>query len=93
VIYGTAWLIGTAHTSFPLTQEIASRTAPNLMDLIVALCGGAAGAYALTSSRLHVAAVGVAIATALVPPLSTSALCLARAAIDAHNRRFRASRR
>jgi uncharacterized hydrophobic protein (TIGR00271 family) len=78
VIYGTALLIGAAHTSFPLTNEISSRTAPNLMDLIVALCGGAAGVYALTSSRLNVAAVGVAISTALVPPLSTSALCLAR---------------
>jgi len=78
VIYGTALLIGAAHTSFPLTNEIASRTAPNLMDLIIALAGGAAGAYALTSSRLNVAAVGVAISTALVPPLSTSALCLGR---------------
>jgi uncharacterized hydrophobic protein (TIGR00271 family) len=78
VIYGTALLIGAAHSSFPLTNEIVSRTAPNLMDLIVALAGGAAGAYALTSSRLNVAAVGVAISTALVPPLSTSALCLAR---------------
>jgi uncharacterized membrane protein len=35
-------------------------------------------AFAMISPRLSVAVVGVAIATALVPPLSASAICLAR---------------
>jgi uncharacterized membrane protein len=48
------------------------------MDLMIALGSGAAGAFAMTSPRLSVAFVGVAIATALVPPLSASAICLAR---------------
>jgi uncharacterized membrane protein len=48
------------------------------MDLMIALGGGAAGAYSMISPRLSVAFVGVAIATALVPPLSASAICLAR---------------
>jgi uncharacterized membrane protein len=48
------------------------------MDLMIALGGGAAGAFAIISPRLSVAFVGVAIATALVPPLSSSAICLAR---------------
>jgi uncharacterized membrane protein len=48
------------------------------MDLMIALGGGAAGAFAMISPRLSVAFVGVAIATALVPPLASSALCLAR---------------
>jgi uncharacterized membrane protein len=48
------------------------------MDLMIALGGGAAGAYSMITPRLSVAFVGVAIATALVPPLSSSAICLAR---------------
>ena len=78
VVYGTAFLLGMIHREFPLTDEIYARTAPNLMDLMIALGGGAAGAYSMISPRLSVAFVGVAIATALVPPLSSSAICLAR---------------
>jgi len=76
--YGTAFLLGLVHHKFPLTGEIYARTAPNLMDLMIALAGGAAGAYSMISPRLNVAFVGVAIATALVPPLAASAICLAR---------------
>ena len=38
---------------------------------MIALAGGAAGAYATISPNLSAAVVGVAIATALVPPLTT----------------------
>jgi uncharacterized hydrophobic protein (TIGR00271 family) len=78
VVYGTAFVFGVSHEAFPLTAEIYARTAPNLMDLMIALCGGGAGAYAITSARLNGAVVGVAIATALVPPLAASAICLVR---------------
>lgn len=78
VVYAVAFILGAIHHEFPLTDEIYSRTAPNLMDLMIALGGGAAGAYAMITPRLSVAFVGVAIATALVPPLASSALCLAR---------------
>jgi len=78
VVYGTAFLLGLVHHNVLLTDEIYSRTAPNLMDLMIALGVGAAGAYSMISPRLSVAFVGVAIATALVPPLSASAICLAR---------------
>jgi uncharacterized hydrophobic protein (TIGR00271 family) len=78
VVYATALAFGALHAAFPLTAEIYARTAPNLMDLMIALFGGAAGAYAITSSRLNGALVGVAISTALVPPLASSAICLAR---------------
>jgi uncharacterized hydrophobic protein (TIGR00271 family) len=76
-VYATALAFGLTHARFPLTPEIYARTAPNLLDLMIALCGGAAGAYATTSTRLNGAVVGVAIATALVPPLASSAICLA----------------
>ena len=78
VVYGTAFVLGAVHSEIPLTAEIYARTAPNLMDLMIALGGGAAGAFAMISPRLSFAFVGVAIATALVPPLSSSAICLAR---------------
>jgi uncharacterized hydrophobic protein (TIGR00271 family) len=78
VVYGTAFVLGAIHSEIPLTTEIYARSAPNLMDLMIALGGGAAGAFAMISPRLSVAFVGVAIATALVPPLSSSAICLAR---------------
>ena len=68
---------GYMHREIPLTQEILSRTKPNILDLMIALGGGAAGAYATVSPRLSVGLVGVAIATALVPPLAVSSICLA----------------
>lgn len=51
------------------TQEIISRTEPTLFDLLVAIFSGLAGAYA-TVTRKGETIVGVAIATALMPPLA-----------------------
>jgi uncharacterized hydrophobic protein (TIGR00271 family) len=74
----TALIIGTVHRDIPITSEIMARTAPNFLDLMIALAGGAAGAYATVSFRLSIALVGVAIATALVPPFSSASILLAR---------------
>lgn len=49
--------------------EILSRGNPTLLDLVVALAAGAAGAFSLTRPKLADAPAGVAIAVALVPPL------------------------
>jgi len=69
--------IGKVHADIGLGSEITARTAPNIMDLIIALAGGSAGAYATISPRLSAGLVGVAIATALVPPLCACGICLA----------------
>ncbi len=53
-----------------VTDEIAARTRPNLFDLVVALLSGLAGTFATLRSRQG-AIVGVAIATAVMPPLAT----------------------
>lgn len=53
-----------------LTPEITSRSLPSLFDLIIALASGAAGAYAIARKDVAAALPGVAIAAALVPPLS-----------------------
>ncbi len=78
VVLFTAFTLGLVHRDIPITREIMARTSPNFLDLMVALAGGAAGAYASISPRLSVAFVGVAIATALVPPLSSCSILLAR---------------
>lgn len=53
-----------------LGGEILSRTKPNLFDLAVAFASGVAGAYTFSSRDLSAALPGVAIAAALIPPLS-----------------------
>ena len=61
-----------------LNNEILLRTEPTLIDLMVAMAAGAAGAFA--KSRKHVADAfpGVAIAVALVPPLGVMGIGLSR---------------
>lgn len=78
VVITTGLVIGTIQDDLPLTEEILARTSPNLADLVIALAGGAAGAYATVSPRLSVAFVGVAIATALVPPLCAANILFTR---------------
>ena len=71
------FIVGWLHKDQPLTAEILSRTQPTSMDLMIALAGGTAGAYAMVSPHLSVAVVGVAVAIALVPPLAASGILLA----------------
>lgn len=59
-----------------VTAEIAARTKPNLFDLLVALFSALAGTYATIRGRAGTI-VGVAIATALMPPLATVGFGLA----------------
>lgn len=59
-----------------VTGELRARTQPTLLDLAVAVVGGIAGVIAIMR-KLSGVMVGVAIATALVPPLSTIAFGLA----------------
>ncbi len=56
------------------TAEILSRAHPTLLDLGVALVAGAAAAYAICRKDVSAAMAGVAIAAALVPPLTTVGL-------------------
>lgn len=74
----TGFIIGLIHRDMPITSEIMARTEPNFLDLMIALAGGMACAYATVSFRMSLALVGVAIATALVPPLASASILLAR---------------
>ncbi len=52
------------------TAEILARTRPNFFDLLIAVFSGVAGAYAVIKQRGETI-IGVAIATALMPPVAT----------------------
>jgi uncharacterized hydrophobic protein (TIGR00271 family) len=79
MVVAVAFVGGLVAPAISPTSEMFSRTSPRLVDLIVALASGAICAYALTTRRLNAAVFGVAIAVALVPPLATTGLFIARA--------------
>lgn len=59
-----------------LPQEVTSRTAPDIRDLVVALGAGTAGAYATVRQDVSSSLPGVAVAVALVPPLGAVGITL-----------------
>lgn len=74
--------IGTAFIFFKITPteevpELLSRTSPTLLDLFVAFFGGIAGILAAARCLSTNTVPGVAIATALMPPLCTAGFGLA----------------
>jgi len=64
------------------TREMLVRTRPTLIDLIIALASGAAGAYAVAVRERLVALTGVVVAAALVPPISIAGFGLATMRYD-----------
>ena len=74
------WLMATLmpHGWLPSnSDQVMSRTSPQLLDLVVALASGGAGAYALSRVEVADALPGDAIAISLVPPLNTVGILLA----------------
>lgn len=69
--------------AWEVTPEMLARTKPTLLDLLVAVLAGFAGAYAMVDERLSPGLPGVAIATAIVPPLANTGLCIAGGAYSA----------
>jgi len=59
----------------PMLKEIASRTHVGLMDIVLALTSGAAGALSFTTAAPAVL-IGVAVAVSLLPPLVACGLLL-----------------
>ncbi len=53
------------------SNEILSRTRPDLFDIIVAIASGVVGAYGYANKKISNTLVGIAIAVALMPPLCT----------------------
>ena len=82
-IVATLISVLTATIYFALTpfrevqSELLARTSPTLYDVLIAFCGGAAGITALCTRGKGNVIPGVAIATALMPPLCTAGFGLA----------------
>lgn len=70
----SAWLPGLI--PFDANAQITSRVNPTLVDMLIALAAGAAGAVATVNSRVAASIAGVAIAVALVPPLGVVGISL-----------------
>lgn len=58
-------------------SELLARTTPTIWDVMIALFGGLAGIVAATRKNISNVIPGVAIATALMPPLCTAGFGLA----------------
>lgn len=65
--------VSTAHS------ELLARTSPTIYDVLIACFGGLAGIVAISSKQKGNVIPGVAIATALMPPLCTAGYGLATA--------------
>ena len=74
---GIGMLAGLCAPVRELTNELAARGSPNILDLGIAFFSGIAAAYAIARPGLSAALPGVAIAAALVPPLATVGISLA----------------
>lgn len=73
IAVGTGAVLGASSTlgaDLGANSQVLSRASPTLADLVVAVAAGAAGAYALSRRDVSSSLPGVAIAIALVPPLS-----------------------
>ena len=69
VVVATSALLASLLDVSEVNREMTSRTAPNLIDLGVAVAAAVAGSFSMTRERLSNSLAGVAIAVALVPPL------------------------
>ena len=64
------------------TASLLAQTRPTLIDLMVATLAGVAGALTMIDERVSPVLPGVAIATALNPPIAAIGLCLALGAYE-----------
>ncbi len=67
---GIAIIITLILPNTTITNEILSRTHPTPLDLVIALASGAAGAYAICRKNISTTLPGIAIAVAVMPPVS-----------------------
>jgi uncharacterized hydrophobic protein (TIGR00271 family) len=66
---GVSYLMTLAVPVRELTDEILSRTRPTTIDLVIAFASGAAGAFTIGKKTGLMILPGVAIATAIMPPI------------------------
>ena len=75
ILFG--WIYG-LEISPELNSQVSSRISPNLVDLMIAVAAGGAGAFALSRPDVSDSLPGVAVAIALVPPLAVVGLMISQ---------------
>lgn len=76
------FLLGLLPLAQDVTPTLLAQTRPTLIDLLVAAVAGLAGCLAMIDERMSPALPGVAIATALNPPIAAIGICLAFGAYE-----------
>ena len=76
IVFG--WSVA-AEISSVTNSQVASRISPTMVDLLIAVAAGGAGAFALSRPDVSDSLPGVAVAIALVPPLAVIGLMISQA--------------
>lgn len=77
-----AYCYGLFFPNIVATDKMLARTEPGFFDVTIAFLGGIAGAISMLFKRYNGIIIGVGIATALVPPLSTAGIFFAKENFD-----------
>ena len=75
ILFG--WALG-VEISPETNTQVASRIQPTLVDLMIAIAAGGAGAFAMSRPDVSDSLPGVAVAIALVPPLAVVCLMISQ---------------
>jgi uncharacterized hydrophobic protein (TIGR00271 family) len=78
-VVALSWLLSAVIPNLQVVianSQVTSRTAPNLLDLIIAIAAGIAGSYGVSRIEVSDALPGVAVSIALVPPLAVVGMTL-----------------
>ncbi len=70
------------------TEEIQARTEPTFLDILIAVFGGIAGIVSIARKDISTTLPGVAIATALMPPLCVTGYGIATGSFDIASKSF-----
>lgn len=81
LVVGASVAMSLFHPGRSLNAEILSRSEVSLTYLIIAIASGAAASFAFARPNLSAALPGVAVAVALLPPLSAGGVALSLGAV------------
>lgn len=86
IIFSTIYFLLTPLDEF--TEQISARTAPTFLDVFIGIFGGIAGIISIARKDISTTLPGVAIATALMPPLCVCGYGFAHGNLDIATRSF-----
>lgn len=86
IVFSTLYFLLTPLDIF--TEQMGARTEPTFLDVLIGLFGGIAGIISIARKDISTTLPGVAIATALMPPLCVSGYGLAHGYWDVAIRSF-----